>query len=155
MTLTFPFCVQLAYPKGSHRSSPQPLRSTAHQMIAGKNKPVSSLPSQGSAKRQQQLAALQLTLQSAPAVLQDMASHAAEAVAVCYLAEARSGLSGEHPSIAIIACQHCPLLRQITRCKACFIMLARADSQSVHATSNQDSCSCSVPLLADVLIGMK
>ena len=35
-------------------------------------------------------------LQSAPAVLQDMASHAAEAVAVCYLAEVRSGLSGKH-----------------------------------------------------------
>ena len=103
MTLTYPFCMQLAHPKGRHWSATQPLRSTAHQMIAGKNKPVNSLPSQISAKRQRELTALQLTLQSAPAVLQDMASHAAEAVAVCYLAEARSGLNGEHPSIAIIA----------------------------------------------------
>ncbi|KAL0044858.1 hypothetical protein WJX82_000371 [Trebouxia sp. C0006] len=84
---------QLAHPKGRHWSATQPLRSTAHQMIAGKNKPVNSLPSQTSAKRQRELTALQLTLQSAPAVLQDMASHAAEAVAVCYLAEARSGLN--------------------------------------------------------------
>lgn len=95
--------MQLAYPKGSHWPATQPLRSTAHQRIAGKSKPVNGLPSQSSARRQRELAALQLTLQSAPAVLQDMASHAAEAVAVCYLAEARSGLSGEHPSIAIIA----------------------------------------------------
>ncbi len=93
-------------------------------MIAGKSKPVNSLPSQRSARRQKELAALQLTLQSAPAVLQDMASHAAEAVAVCYLAEARSGLSGEHPSIAIIACQRCPSSCQVTKCNACFIILA-------------------------------
>lgn len=95
--------MQLAHPKGRHWSATQPLRSAAHQMIAGKNKPVNSLPSQTSAKRQRELTALQLTLQSAPAVLQDMASHAAEAVVVCYLAEARSGLNGERPSIAIIA----------------------------------------------------
>lgn len=81
-------------------------------MIAGKNKPVNSLPSQRSARQQRELGALQLTLQSAPAVLQDMACHAAEAVAVCYLAEARSGLSGEHPSIALVAVWHCPWLRQ-------------------------------------------
>lgn len=88
---------QLAYPKGSHRSTTQSLRSTAHQTIAGKSKPVNSLPSQNTARQQRELAALQVTLQSAPAVLQDMASHAAEAVAMCYLAEARSGLSGGSP----------------------------------------------------------
>ena len=116
--------MQLAYPKGSHRSTTQSLRSTAHQTIAGKSKPVNSLPSQNTARQQRELAALQLTLQSAPAVLQDMASHAAEAVAMCYLAEARSGLSGENPSIARVACRHCPLSRQVTTCKTCFIMLA-------------------------------
>ncbi|KAL0028198.1 hypothetical protein WJX79_001068 [Trebouxia sp. C0005] len=84
---------QLAHPGSGPWSAAQSLRRAAHQIIAGKSKPVNSWPSQGSAKRQRELAALQLTLQSAPAVLQDMASHAAEAVAVCYLAEARSGLS--------------------------------------------------------------
>ena len=92
----FPFCMQLEHPSSSHWSATQPLRSTAHQIIAGRSKPVNGLPSQTSARRQRELAALQLMLQSAPAVLQDMASHAAEAVAVCYLAEVRSGLSGKH-----------------------------------------------------------
>ena len=50
---------------------------------------------QTTVKRQRREAATQLMLQSAPCVLQDMAAHAAEAVAVAYLADARSGLNGE------------------------------------------------------------
>ena len=51
--------------------------------------------SQMASRQQREAAALRVVLQSAPAVLQDMAAQSAEAVAVCYLAEARSGLNGK------------------------------------------------------------
>ena len=60
--------------------------------------------SRNSVRQDREAAALRLLLQSAPAVIQDMAAHAAEAVAVCYLAEARSGMSGEYfPTIKAFA----------------------------------------------------
>lgn len=76
------------------QSRSPPLRSIAHLRLAGKHTSAGAHQSQTSVGQRREQAALQLLLQSAPSVLQDMAAQAAEAVAVCYLAEARSGLTG-------------------------------------------------------------
>lgn len=44
-------------------------------------------------------------MQGAPVILQDMAAQVAEAVAVCYLAEARSGPNGKGMPYALCACR--------------------------------------------------
>ena len=73
----------------------QPLRDSARHRLTHAPSQTNLLQSQECAKRQREDAALHQMLQAAPAILQDMAAQVAEAVAVCYLAEARSGLSGK------------------------------------------------------------
>ena len=86
--------VQVAQPNQSQHSRPQTLRSAAHLRLAGRLDLAAERQPQNIAKQRETVAQRRL-LQSAPAVLQDMAAHAAEAVAVCYLAEARSGMRGD------------------------------------------------------------
>lgn len=64
--------------------------------LAATDSSTDPVQSRKSVRQEREAAAIRLLLQSAPVVIHDMAAHAAEAVAVCYLAEARSGMSGEY-----------------------------------------------------------
>lgn len=66
------------------------VRSAAHQRLASQG---ACQPKRG-VRQQHDSAAFEAVLQAAPAVLQDMAVNIAEAVAACYLAEARSSREG-------------------------------------------------------------
>ena len=90
--------MQAQHQIGAQQPLRQNLRRTAHQILKGKDSLHKDRTLLASAKQQQQAAARQLMLQSAPCIVQDMAAHIAEAVAVSYLAEARSGLTGRKPS---------------------------------------------------------
>ena len=72
------------------RRSSSGVRSAAHRRLANPNKQQlwQELGQQHDAET------FQAVLQAAPAVLQDMAVNIAEAVGLCYLAQARSGLQG-------------------------------------------------------------
>lgn len=93
MTLT-----QHALQASKHNTSQhhqQSLRNLARNRLAHTPSQASVQQSQESARQQQQDAAVQQVLQAGPVILQDLAANVAEAVAVCYLAEARSGPSGK------------------------------------------------------------
>lgn len=89
------------------------LRDSARHRLTDTPSQASVLQSQETARQRREDAALHHVLQAAPAILQDMAANVAEAVAVCYLAEARSGLNGELFCTELSPLTHGQGLRQI------------------------------------------
>ena len=86
----------------SAHDSPQQhsaLRDMARLRLTDRQSQSSILQLQTASKRQRKADALRVLLQSAPSVMQDLAVQAAEAVAVCFMAEARSGSNGKACSI--------------------------------------------------------
>lgn len=78
---------------------------------------------------------MQQVLQAAPAILQDLAAHVAEAVAVCYLAEARSGPIGK--TFTLLSLDLHTWTRRLRTCvySKCDASFHQQDMQKLNVTS--------------------
>lgn len=88
--MTFTQHVLQASKHNTSQHRQQSLRDSARHRLTHTPSQASVQQSRESSRQQREDAAMQQVLQAAPAILQDLAANVAEAVAVCYLAEARS-----------------------------------------------------------------